>query len=192
LVVFFTFFFVLRDKDKLIAYTKSLSPFPREIETKLFDSSRAIATSVIYGQIIIGIIQGLILGVGLLIFRVPNSLIFTLLAVLAGIFPIVGTTLVWVPVVIYLFISGDTFSSIGVTIFGVVSSTVDNFLRPIIVSKRTNINSLLILIGMIGGFFLFGILGFILGPLVLAYLLIILELYRNKKVPSLVIQEEKK
>lgn len=191
LVVFFTFFFVLRDKDKIISYIKSLSPFSKEIEKKLFDSSRAITNSVIYGQFVIGTLQGLLVGVGFFILGISNALILTLLACLAGIFPVIGTAVVWVPVAIYLLVTGDAFSAIGIVIFGLVSSSLDNFLRPIIISRRTHMNSLLILIGMIGGLFLFGILGFILGPLVLAYLLIILELYRNKKVSDILIQESK-
>lgn len=189
LVVFFTFFFVLRDSDKMASYVKSLSPFSKEIEKKLFDSSKAITSSVIYGQVVIGIIQGIITGLGFFIFGVSNALLLTLLACLAGIFPIIGTTIVWIPVAIYLFIEGNTGAAIGVLIFGSISSTIDNFLRPIIVSKRAKMNSLLILLGMIGGLFLFGILGFILGPLILAYLIIILDLYRNKKVSNILIEE---
>jgi len=191
LVVFFTLFFVLRDKDKLLSYLKSLSPFPKEIENRLFDSSRSITSSVIYGQVIVGIIQGLILGVGLLVFRVPNALLLTVLACLGGILPIFGTAIVWVPMTIYLFLAQNPVATFGVLVFGLISSTVDNFLRPIIVSRRTNLSSLLILIGMIGGLFLFGLMGFILGPLVLAYLIIILELYRNKRALSILIREEK-
>ncbi|MGD9275735.1 MAG: AI-2E family transporter [Candidatus Pacearchaeota archaeon] len=190
LVVFFTFFYVLRDRNRIFAYMKSLSPFPPSVEKKFFDSSKSIANAVIYGQVIIGIIQGLVLGIGLFIFRVPNSLILTLLATLAGIFPIIGTAIVWVPVAIYLFLIGNTFSFFGVVIFGIVSSSIDNLLRPIIVSRRANIDPLLILIGMIGGLFLFGILGFILGPLILAYLVIILELYRNKNISNVLVQED--
>jgi len=182
LVVFFTFFFALRDRKELSAYIKSLLPFSDDIQKKLFDSSKAITSSVIYGQIVIGLLQGIVVGIGFFIFRVPNSLFLTLLASLAGIFPIIGTSLIWVPVVIYLLIAGNTAPALGVTIFGIISSSLDNFLRPIIVSKRTQVHSALILIGMIGGLFLFGILGFIIGPLILAYLLIILEIYRNKPV----------
>ncbi|MFH1787644.1 MAG: AI-2E family transporter [archaeon] len=187
IVVFFTFFFVLRDKEKLSSYIKSLSPFPKEIEEKLFDSSKTITSAVIYGQIVIGIVQGLILGAGLFIFNVPNASLLTALACLAGVFPVVGTSLVWIPVLIYLFIEGYPFSTFGILIFGIISSSVDNFMRPIFVSKRTKMNSLVILLGMIGGLFLFGVLGFILGPLILAYLLIISELYRNKKISDILI-----
>ena len=74
----------------------------------------------------------------------------------------------------------------------IISSHIDNFLRPIIVSKRTQMNSSLILIGMIGGLFLFGILGLILGPLILAYLFIILDIYRRKDTSGIFIQQPKK
>lgn len=180
LVVFFTLFFLLKDQDKVAEYIKSLLPFSKEIEKKLFQSSKGITVSVIYGQVLTGIIQGLIVGVGFAIFGVPNALFLTLLACLAGIFPIIGTTIIWLPVVIYFLVGGSPFSSLGIAIFGFVSTIVDNFIRPAIVSKRTDMHPLLILIGMIGGLFLFGILGFILGPLIIAYILIIVEIYRKK------------
>jgi len=114
LVVFFTFFFVLRDKDEFISYIKSFLPFSKDIEEKLFESSKGITYSVIYGQFIIGIIQGLLIGIGFLIFGVPNALFLTLLATLAGIFPIIGTMIIWLPVLIYLLIAGNTFAAIGI------------------------------------------------------------------------------
>ena len=192
LVVFFTLFFVIRDKEQLVDYVKSLLPFSKSVEKKLFDSSKAITASVLYGQVIIGIIQGLIVGIGFFVFGVTNALLLTLLATFAGIFPIIGTTIIWLPVVIYLFIEGNIISAIGITIFGIISTTIDNFLRPIIISKRTKLNSSIILIGMIGGLLLFGVLGLILGPLILAYLLILLELYRKRQIPKIFIQQEAK
>ncbi|MCH7974169.1 MAG: AI-2E family transporter, partial [Bacteroidetes bacterium] len=87
-----------------------------------------------------------------------------------------------IPLTIYLVVAGNTLAATGVLLFGLISSSLDNFIRPIIVSKRTELNSSIILIGMIGGLFLFGVLGVILGPLILAYLLILLELYRSKNV----------
>jgi len=189
LVSFFTFFFVLKDKEKLISYIQSLLPFSQDVEKKLFKSSKEITSSVIYGQIIIGMVQGIFAGLGFFIFGVPNALLLTLLASLAGIFPIIGPFVVWVPVAIYLFIEGNTFSALGVVFFGLIASTMDNLLRPIFISKMTKMHPALILIGMIGGFFLFGVLGFILGPLIIAYLLIVLEIYRNKKIPGILIQQ---
>ena len=191
-VVFFTFFFVLRDKDKVVDYVKSLLPFSKEVEKKIFEYSKGITSSVLYGQVIIGILQGIIAGLGFFIFGVPNALFLTSMAMMAGIFPIIGTTIIWLPVAIYLFIGGNTVSAVGVVLFGLISSTIDNFLRPMIVARRTKIHSSILLISMIGGLFLFGILGFILGPLVISYLLIMLEIYRNRRTPEVFIQEIEK
>jgi len=188
-VAFFTFFFVLRDKENLISYIQSLIPFPKDVEKKLFKSSRDITISVLYGQVVIGIVQGLVTGLGFFIFRVPNALLLTALAALAGIFPIIGTAIVWIPVAIYFLIAGNNFAAFGVIAFGLISTIIETMIKPVFVSRRIQMNSSIILIGMIGGLFLFGILGVILGPLILAYLLIILEIYRNKKLPGAFIEE---
>jgi predicted PurR-regulated permease PerM len=123
---------------------------------------------------------------------VPNALFFTLLASLAGILPVIGTTLVWLPMAIYLLASGNTISAIGVTAFGLISSSIDNFLRPVIVSRKTKMHPAIVLVGMIGGLFFFGVLGFILGPLILAYLIILLEVYKNKRSSIVFIKENNK
>lgn len=189
LIVFFTLFFVLRDKEEFIEYIQSLSPFPKDTDKKLFKSSQDITISVLYGQVVLGILQGIVTGVGFFIFKVPNSLLLSLFAVLAGIFPIIGTAIVWVPVVIYLFIAGNVIPAIGVLIFGLASSIIENVMKPMFVSKRTNLRTPVILIAMIGGLFLFGILGIILGPLIIAYLIIILEIYRNKRTPAILLKK---
>ncbi len=190
-LVFFTLFFVVRDKDKLLPYIKSLIPFSKDIEYKLIKSSEGITKSVLYGQIIIGIIQGLILGLGFFIFGIPNALLLTFFSVLAGIFPIIGPALIAIPVGIFLIIQGNTIALVGIIIFAIISSFVDNLLRPILVSRKSKLHPAVALIGMIGGYLFLGILGFILGPLILAYLIIFLELYRKKNIPSLIIQSDK-
>ena len=181
LVVFFTFFYASRDKEDIGKYLKSLSPFSKEVDEKFFEYSKGITSSVLYGTVVVGFVQGLIIGLSLFIFKVPNALLLTLLAIIVGIVPFIGPALVWLPVTIYLFIAQNPFQAIGVAIFGIVASSLENLLRPLIVSRRTSMQPSLIFLGMIGGFFLFGILGFLLGPLILAYLIIFLELYRSEK-----------
>jgi predicted PurR-regulated permease PerM len=185
-VASFIFYYFLRDGDQFVEYIKSLMPFSKEIEKKIFTYTKEITFSVIYGQIIVGIIQGIILGIGLFIFGVPNALILTIITIFVSILPIIGPFVIWVPVSVYLLSQGNTVSAIGVGFFGIIASSIDNILRPLIVSRRTKLHSAVVLTGMIGGLFLFGILGLIIGPLILAYLLIILEIYRNKKSPGLI------
>ncbi len=191
IVVFATFFFVLRDNKEILSYLTTLTPFSKEIENKLIKSSKDITLSVIYGQIVIGFVQGLVAGIGFLIFGVPNMIFLTLLAIFAGILPIVGPAIVWIPVAIYLLVAGNTLAAFGVTFFGIISVVIDNLLRPFFISRSSKMHPLLSLLGMIGGFFFFGILGFILGPLILAYVIIILEIYRGKEMQGFLLNTKK-
>ena len=180
LIVLFTLFYFLRDREKFTDYIKGLLPFSKEIERKFFTQTNEITTAILYGQVVIGLIQGLIVGLGFFIFGVPNALVLTIFACIAGVLPILGTTIIWLPVAIYFVIQGSIFGGLGVTFFGLFSNIFETFARPMWVSKKTSIHPAVVLIGMIGGIFIFGFLGFILGPLILAYLFIILDLYRSK------------
>jgi predicted PurR-regulated permease PerM len=116
----------------------------------------------------------------------------TIIATVAGIFPIIGSVIVWIPVAIYLFIAGNTVSALGVVMFGLIASVIEALFKPIFISRRAKMNTALILFGMVGGMLLFGLLGVILGPLILAYLFIIIEAYRDKKLPEVVITTPEK
>lgn len=190
-VVFFTLFFTLKDKDKVISYIKSLLPFSKEVEQKLFDYTRDITFSVLYGYIIIGIIQGTILGIGLFVFGVPNAFVLMLLGIVAGILPLIGPAIIGVPTAIFLFVGGDPVSAWGILLFTLIASFSDYLIRPTLIARRVQLHQAVVLVGMIGGFLLFGILGFILGPLIFAYLIIIMEVYRNKTIPSALLQKDK-
>jgi predicted PurR-regulated permease PerM len=190
-VFLFTFFFALRDGKLALIYARSLSPLKSEIEESFFKSFRQVTKSVLLGQIVIGIMQGIISGIGFFIFGVPNALVLTLLTMLVGVIPIIGPWLVWVPVDIYLFGAGRTFAAMGLLIYGlIVISWLDTLIRPIIISKGTKVNSAIVIIGMIGGLFAFGILGLIIGPLVLTYILLVFEIYRKKNSQVNIIFQE--
>jgi len=181
-VVMFVFFFSLRDGKKAMNYLRSLSPLSKEIENKFFRQFKDITNSVLLGQVVVGILQGVVAGIGYFIFGVPYALFLTLLTMLVGIIPLIGPWLVWVPVDVYLLTSGKTGAGLGLLIYGlIIISWLDTIIRPLIVSRRTEINSAIVIIGMIGGLFVFGILGLILGPLILGYVLLVLEIYRKKK-----------
>jgi len=185
-VFLFTFYFATRDADELGEYIRSLSPFSKPTETKFLKEFRGITNAIIFGQVLIGITQGLALGAGLFFLGVPNVLILTLVAALLSTIPVLGSWLVWLPTAIYLLVIGETFSAIFLLLYGAIFiSSIDNFLRPLILSKRSNLPVALSLIGTIGGLLFFGILGLILGPLIIAYTLIIIEFYRQGKLKDL-------
>jgi predicted PurR-regulated permease PerM len=184
-VIAFVFFFALRDGEKLKALVRDLSPLSKRHEKILVDKFRGITDSILYGQVVIGLAQGIVAGIAFLIFGIPNALILTVLAVAFSIIPIVGPGLVWFPVAVYLFLTSNIWIGIAFLAYHLfLTSTVDNFLRPYIVAKRSDSSQVVVLIGMIGGLFVFGVVGLIIGPLVLAYLLTFINAYREKTLRS--------
>lgn len=185
-VIIFVFFFGLRDAEKLKRYASEISPLKKDKAKLLVKQFKDMTTSILFGHIIIGIIQGILTGVGLLIFGVPKALLLTAIAIFASVLPIVGAWLIWIPAAVYLFYQGNTLMAILFSAYSLfIVSTIDNILRPFIVARRTDVSSVVVLVGMIGGLFVFGVLGLILGPLILAYLILFLEAYKNKTISEL-------
>lgn len=185
-VVIFVFFFGMRDADKLKKYLSELSPLKKEKAAELAKQFKHITNSIVYGNFIVGVVQGLASGIGFLIFGVPRALLLTFFAILAAVLPILGPWIVWIPAAIYLFSIGNTGVAIGFTIYSlIVVSTIDNFLRPYLVARKAKSSSVVVLIGMIGGLLVFGLLGILLGPLILEYIILFLEAYKNKTLADM-------
>lgn len=183
-IFLFTLYFALKDSEKIKKYITELSPLSQSTENKFATEFRQITNSIVFGQIVVGVIQGLLLGLGLWVLGIDRVLFLTTIAVVASIIPIVGAWLIWIPVSFYLLISGDTISATILFFYGLLFvSTIDNVLRPYFISKRShNLNIFVAIIGTLGGLYTFGVIGLILGPLVLSYLLIIIDFYKDGKL----------
>ncbi len=189
-VIIFVFFFALRDCDKLKLFFSGISPLKKEKEQVLANQFRDVTRSIIFGYVVVGIIQGIAAGIGFFAFGVNKALFLTILAVFASLLPMVGPWLVWMPVAIFLLVSAPQSLAIGFIAYNaIVVSFIDNILRPLIISKRTGIPSVMVLIGMIGGLLVFGIIGIFLGPLIVAYLILFLKAYKEKTFSDLFVSE---
>lgn len=187
----FVFFFTLRDEEKLREFVSELSPFNKVQERVLVNQFKNITQSIVYGQVLVGLLQGLLAGLGFLIFGVENVLILTMLAIVLSIIPIIGPGIVYFPVFIYMLLAVNPLIAIGFLIYNMVLvSSIDNILRAHIVSRSTGHSQVIILIGMIGGLLVFGVLGLILGPLILAYFVTFLRTYKERNISSLFAQQE--
>jgi predicted PurR-regulated permease PerM len=163
-----------------------LSPFSAKTEKIFIERFSNITKAVIYGMFIVGIIQGIVTGIGLYIFKAPQPLLLTMFATLFGIIPIVGPGLVWIPVSIGMIISGKVANGIGLALYGfLIINWIDPLIRPYFVKKRAGMPHIIALVGMLGGGYLFGIIGFVLGPLILGYLSLFLDFYRTKTLHEL-------
>jgi predicted PurR-regulated permease PerM len=129
----------------------------------------------------VALIQGVVMGIGLWIFNVPNPALWGVVAAVASLLPMIGTALVSVPAIIFLFATGSTASSLGLLVWSVVAvGMIDNFLSPIIVGKKIHLPSIIILFSVLGGISLLGPVGILIGPLTVSLLYTLISIYRNE------------
>jgi predicted PurR-regulated permease PerM len=140
----------------------------------------SMAKATIKGTIIIGVIQGTMGGITFAICGVGSSVFWGTVMVILSIIPGIGAALIWAPALMIKMLTGHTGQGIGILIGGIVISMSDNFLRPLLIGKDTQMHSLLILFSTLGGIALFGIIGFILGPILAAVFLTVTEIYASE------------
>lgn len=191
LILLFTFFFALREGDNIWNYFTTIFPFPREYHDRFYQRFSQVTDSVIYGHLIIGLAQGLISGIGYYMFGIPNALLLTILTTIVGVIPVIGPWLVWIPVDVFLFATGNSIAGMQLLIYGLfLINWIDTIARPVVVAQRAEMNSALALIGVIGGTYAFGAIGFLLGPLILATFILMIELYRSKDTGESIVVTE--
>jgi len=179
-ITFLVAFYILKDKETLIGYIKEILPFETDVSERFIKRSKDISFATIYGQIVVGIIQGITAGIGFYLFHAQSPLFMTLLAIFFGMLPMLGAWVIWIPVALSMFATGATTNGILMAIYGIlVVSTIDNIIRPFVVGKKGKANPVVIFLGMIGGLTLIGPIGLIVGPIILEFTLIFIELYRK-------------
>lgn len=172
-------YYFIKDGPRFMRSLVLLSPLPDTEDTEVLGRLEIAINSIIRGTLIIAIAQGIMTGVGLAIFGVPSPTLWGSMAAIGAVVPGVGTSIVLLPAIAYLFIAGKTASAIGLMVWGAVAvGLIDNFLGPILVGRGIKIHPLFVLFGVIGGLGLFGPVGFVLGPLVLSLLYALLDIYR--------------
>ena len=132
------------------------------------------------GTVLTAIIQGLLLGIGFAVVGLPAPVVFGVLAAVLSVVPFGGTALVWAPAVIVLTIQGAYGQAGVLLVVGVIVSSVDNFLKPLLISDRTELPTLGVFIGVLGGLAAFGVIGLFLGPVVIALALALIAFAREK------------
>jgi predicted PurR-regulated permease PerM len=186
LVFLFTLFYAMKDAERLKEYTTDISPFSKATERRFLREFRGITNAIILGQVVIGIIQGLTLGIGLWFLGVENVLSWTIITVILSIIPIIGPWLVWIPLSIFMISNGEITKAIILVLYGgLFVSNIDNVIRPYLLNRSVKLHVMVTIIGTIGGLYFLGIVGLILGPLILAYALIIIDFYREGRLDEL-------
>ncbi len=184
-VTFFAVFYLLRDGEAFVEYVKNILPIRKKHRAHIFPQLQSTARAVIYGSLVIAVIQGILGGLGFLLFGIASPLLWGMMMALFALVPFIGTAIIWLPAAILLIAAGSAESNpatiwkgIGLLLYGFfVISGIDNVLKPVLIGDRSGVHPVLILIGVLGGLTVFGIVGFIIGPLVLALFKVLLDIY---------------
>jgi predicted PurR-regulated permease PerM len=177
-VMLYAMFFFLITGPTLLARILYYLPLQPEDETRMIDKFTSVTRATLKGSMVIGIVQGSLAGLGFFVAGIPSAAFWGTVMAVLSIIPVVGSGLVWLPAVIYLFVIGQTTTALvlGVWCLAVVG-TVDNFMRPWLIGKDTKMPDLLVLLGTLGGLILFGAVGFIIGPIVAALFISVWDIY---------------
>lgn len=164
--VYLTFFF-LRDGEKILQHCMDAFPMKNEDESYLLDQFQKTTRATIKGTVIVALAQGFLGYLTLLLIGINGALIWGAVMALLSIVPAVGTVLVWLPIALVLFLNGEIMDASLLIFSGVfIIGMIDNLLRPILIGKETKMPDYLILLTTIGGISIFGITGFIVGPII--------------------------
>jgi predicted PurR-regulated permease PerM len=177
-VLLYTMFFFLKEGDLILEKILYYVPLTDSVEQRMLDKFTSVTRATIKGTLVIGIIQGTLAGLAFWAVGIDSAVFWGMVMTVLSIIPAVGTTLVWLPAVIILAASGHYAKAIGLGLFcGLLVGSVDNILRPRLVGKDTKMHELMIFVGTLGGISLFGIVGFIIGPIIAALFVTAWDIY---------------
>lgn len=183
-VGFFVFiallYFFFKDGDKIKDFIKNFMPVEEKDKEKIIKDVGSISASVVYGFFLTGLIAGVIGGFGFYIFGIKNPILWGLVMVIFTILPMVGTSLIWIPAVLYKFYLGEWWIGLGLLAYSfILLGSIENFLRPKLIGSKSDIHPAVVLLGVLGGLYTIGIIGIIVGPIILGTLLTFLNIHKR-------------
>jgi predicted PurR-regulated permease PerM len=179
-IFYYALFSFLLYGPQISAGLRRLSPFPDSDDDHILGQLTLTVNSVVRGSLTIAVLQGIVAGIGYVIFSVPNPLLWGVATAMASLVPAIGTGAVLIPAVLYLLMVGDVASAIGLGIWGIAAvGLIDNFLSPVLIGRGAKLPALVILLSVLGGLAFFGPAGIFLGPLTISLLLALFGLYTH-------------
>ena len=188
-IIIFMMYYLFIDGEQFINKVRCFIPIKERHKEILFTDTKNVMGGILYGSILVGAVQAILGGLGFYIFGINSAIIWGIMMFFFTFIPFLGTAIIWFPASAYLIINSlmqqDTtglYRGIGLLIYSaLIVSTVDNFIRPKLVSSRTNLHPILVLFGVLGGIFVFNAAGVIIGPLILGIFVTLLEMYDKER-----------
>lgn len=179
IVLLFILYFMLLSGRKMEAYMFDLLPFNNKNKRNVIGEVKMMVSSNAIGIPLLAVIQGAIATLGYWIFGAPSPILFGFLTCFATIIPLIGTSLVWFPLALYLGLSGDWISAVGLAAYALlIISNIDNVVRFMLQKKLADTHPLITVFGVIIGLPLFGFWGVIFGPLLISIFLLLVNMFK--------------
>lgn len=189
--IIFTMYYLFRDGERVREGLRNILPLEQAQSQEIFLRMRDVISASVYGVLIIAFIQGALGGLAFWVLGLPSPLLWSVVMTLLSLIPMAGAFIVWVPAAIYLAATGAYVKAGLLTAWGaLVIGSADNFLRPKLVGDKTRLHELLIFFSVLGGLQVFGVLGLVLGPVVVAVTLALLDVFRQAERPAEATQSE--
>lgn len=180
-IAFFTLYFLFREGTRIRDTVAEFMPLRREQFDHLFAGFSATLAATIYGGLAVAVVQGTLLGLSFWVLGITAPLFWGLAGMLLSLLPVVGTSLIWIPAVIYLWSTGHWVQAIVLALWcGLVVGSVDNVLRPFLIAGQVRLHTLPLFLSLLGGVQVFGLLGLFFGPVVLAVTITLLQMLREE------------
>ena len=177
-VLLYAIFYFLVNGPALLLKVLHYIPLDPRQKDELLERFVSVTRATLKGSLLIGLIQGGAAGLGFWVAGVPGPAFWGTVMVVLSILPAIGAAIIWIPAVIYLFLVGEVASGVGLLVWcAVVVGSIDNLLRPRLIGRDARMSDLLILISTLGGIFLFGAVGFVVGPIVAALFVTVWHIY---------------
>ena len=174
-LMMFILFFFIRDGAATFTDLRALVPMSESERGRLFEHLGSVTRAMVFGTGVTAIVQGVLVAIAFAIVGLPSPIVFGVLAALFALIPMAGTPFVWVPATIVLALQGRYYAALFLLVWGGFVATIDNFLRPLLVSGRAQVGTLTVFIGVLGGVAAFGPIGIFLGPLVIALVIALMR-----------------
>ncbi|MFC1511915.1 AI-2E family transporter [Candidatus Latescibacterota bacterium] len=180
-IAFFLMYYLLINSKRVISIIRYYGPLSDENMSILLDEMGRDTKTLILGQLLIAVIQGVLASIGFVIFGIPAVVLWGLVCVLTSFLPVLGAGLVWFPACVYLFMQDHYFSALGLFIWGaIIVSSADNLIRPKLVNMLGEIHPVTVLLGVFIGIKEWGLIGVVLGPLIISVLIILIKMFREQ------------
>jgi predicted PurR-regulated permease PerM len=180
LIMLFLLFYIFKEGANIWASIMATLPLSDDHKTQIKDESEKVLKGVMYGHILMAFVQGFLGGFAFFIFGLPNPIFWGLIMTILALIPLVGTPIVWIPAGIIQLVQGNLFSGIGVLAFGaIIILYMENIFKPKFLGKQAGMHPVLMVMAIFGGLQLFGILGIIMGPILVARCVLIIKLFNQ-------------